>query len=104
MNNQQPQYYQQPPQPQNFQQPPQPPKKKLKTWQIVLIVIGALLVLGAIASAGSSSENENDKSSPASSAQTMLSPLPLLLFPHLTINQSIILSYITISQSIRVKK
>lgn len=71
MNNQQPQsnqqFYQQPPQMQNFQ-PQQPQKKKLKTWQIVLIVIGALLVLGAIASAGSSSENENDKSSPASSA------------------------------------
>lgn len=71
MNNQQPQtnqqFYQQPPQIQNFQ-PQQPQKKKLKTWQIVLIVIGALLVLGAIASAGSSSENENDKSSPASSA------------------------------------
>ena len=69
MNNQQPQsnqqFDQQPPQMQNFQ-PQQPQKKKLKTWQIVLI--GALLVLGAIASAGSSSENENDKSSPASSA------------------------------------
>lgn len=57
MNNQQPQYYQQPPQPQNFQQPPQPPKKKLKTWQIVLIVIGVILVLGAIANAGDSPED-----------------------------------------------
>lgn len=41
----------------NNQQPPQPPKKKLKTWQIVLIVIGVILVLGAIANAGNSPED-----------------------------------------------
>ena len=41
----------------NNQKPPQPPKKKLKTWQIVLIVIGVILVLGAIANAGDSPED-----------------------------------------------
>ncbi|MCK9569244.1 FxLYD domain-containing protein [Candidatus Pacearchaeota archaeon] len=53
-------------------------KKKLKTWQIVLIVLGGIILLSAIF--GSSSEDESDKDSlinsiPESSAKEKLTIL-----------------------------
>jgi len=67
--NQTPPQYQQPVYQQPIYQPPvYPQKKKMKWWQILLIVFGALVVLGIISNLISGGDTESDPSSTGSGA------------------------------------
>jgi len=68
-----PPYFQPPP----MMPPPPRPVKRLKAWQIVLLIIGILVVIGILGNIINQQSNSNTATSPGSTPQATDTPTPM---------------------------